>query len=202
MVVSLFPTCAYQIDDYRLDSKNEKNLIDECYNNNNENYSGNLISTNTYILNEEYMADAKNYFSEQINIFAHDILLIKPTLKFYITQSWLNINKTNTSHHKHFHRNSFISGIYYLTDGPPVTFYKKNDIMQNFDFDFKEFNQFNMESVEAEIKKGRLILFPSILEHEVKKNLNNDTRISLSFNTFFKGDLKNDNTRSTSLKIM
>jgi len=197
----IFPMPVYQIDDYFINETKQSKLVEECYKNPNKNHYGNVTSEDRYILNKDYMAEEKQYFSKQINIFAHDVLLIKPTLNFNITQSWLNINETDTSHHMHYHTNSFISGVYYLTDGPPIVFYKRNETMQNFDFDFKEMNGLNTHQVELEIKKGRLILFPSVLTHEVKRNLNNEARISLSFNTFFKGTLHSDGYRSTDLTI-
>ena len=39
------------------------------------------------------------------------------------------------------------------------------------------------------MKKGELILFPSNLQHSVPANQSDEDRISLSFNTWIKGDI-------------
>ena len=47
----------------------------------------------------------------------------------------------------------------------------------------EEFNEVSAENVEFTPKSNVLFIFPSWLEHNVKINLKDDTRISLSFNS-------------------
>ena len=54
-------------------------------------------------------------------------------------------------------------------------------------FDTETANVFNSLSYRLPVKENMLILFPSELEHEVDINIQDKTRISLSFNVFVKG---------------
>ena len=54
----------------------------------------------------------------------------------------------------------------------------------------KKYNQYNSSNWTIPVKEGKLLLFPSGLQHSVPNNLSLDTRISLAFNVLIKGDLK------------
>jgi hypothetical protein len=56
----------------------------------------------------------------------------------------------------------------------------------------KEWNTFNSESWWVEAYTGRLLIFPSELEHSVENVETEETRISLSFNTFPIGHFGDD----------
>ena len=49
---------------------------------------------------------------------------------------------------------------------------------------YKNFNNYNGESIYVPISSGELILFPSSTTHSVPTNQSNVVRYSLSFNTF------------------
>jgi hypothetical protein len=63
-----------------------------------------------------------------------------------------------------------------------IFFYK--DGWQQIKFPPEQWNPYNSESWWFEAYAGRLILFPSSLTHMVPEVKGDDTRISLSFNTF------------------
>ena len=52
----------------------------------------------------------------------------KEELDFYITQSWINITKPDEFHHEHFHTNSIISGVFYISteEDDAITFSNPN----------------------------------------------------------------------------
>ena len=56
----------------------------------------------------------------------------------------------------------------------------------------ENYNICNSSSWWLPVETGVLFLFPSYLMHSVDTVKNNDTRISLSFNTFLKGDIGSD----------
>ena len=125
----------------------------------------------------------------QVKTYAFDELKInKEHTYFYMTQSWANFNTTNTSHHKHWHANSLISGVFFV-DGfkTPIRFSSKSSLFP-LEFQYNEFNDLNSESYNIELEKGVLLLFPSMLEHEVESNLTNSQRITISFNTWAEGN--------------
>ena len=53
-------------------------------------------------------------------------------------------------------------------------------------------NGFNTDLINVEAEKNQMILFPSSIYHEAPTNVNDETRITLSFNTFVRGELGND----------
>ena len=76
--------------------------------------------------------------------------------------------------------------------------YPKNNI-ETFDIEAEEYNLYNSSDWIYPVKNNQLIIFPSYLRHKVKKNIENKTRISLSFNVFLKGEISK--VKGCSLKI-
>ena len=200
VVDNLFPTPVYISDCYKLSTENKNSLIKETIKNNVPNLNGNITSANNYILDIPYLSELKNHLLEQINNYVYEVLSIVKSVEVYITQSWININYTDTSHHPHHHPNSFISGTYYLKGDTPISFMNDNrNIFQNYNFDFAQKNFYNQNICDVKILEGRCLLFPSTLNHFVKANENKEDRVSLSFNTFIKGTISNGDTQA--LKI-
>ena len=187
-IQNLFPIPVYLSDGYKLNSKNKNILIKEVIKNQEPNQNGNIYSANTNILDIECLSDLKKYLIEQINNYIHEVLSINKSIEVYITQSWLNINRTDTSHHVHHHPNSFISGTYYLQGNTPISFTHERNLFQNFSFNFNQSNFYNTDACDVTVQEGRCLIFPSTLTHYVKPNANKEERISLSFNTFFRGE--------------
>ena len=189
MVENLFPIPIHISDGYKLNPENKDALMKETIENHELNQNGNIVSLNNNVLDIPYLSDLKKHLTEQINNYVYDVLCIPKSVDIYITQSWLNINRTNKSHHAHHHPNSLISGTYYLQGNTPITFMHDRDIFQNFSFEFTESNYLNTNLCNVTIQEGRCVLFPSVLAHYVNSNQNTEERISLSFNTFIKGTL-------------
>ena len=176
-------------DGYKLNSEIKDALINEVKKNQKPNQNGNMISLNHYVLDIPYLSDLKEHIVKQVNKYVHEVLCITKSVEVYITESWVNINHTDTSHHPHHHGNSLISGVYYLQGDTPISFISNRDIFQNFAFEFTEKNYFNSAFCDVLVKEGRCILFPSNITHSVNTNINEEERISLSFNTFIRGNL-------------
>ena len=102
------------------------------------------------------------------------------------------MTKPGGSHHRHRHTNSIISGVFYIAtvENDKIYFHDPNILIKDrLEFKIRKYNQYNSKSWFFEIDALDLILFPSWLEHNVMHNVNQTTdRISLSFNTFAKGD--------------
>ena len=73
-----------------------------------------------------------------------------------------------------------------------TTFFRQTNLLE-WDLNYTERNIFNTDLINVEVEKNQMILFPSSIYHEGSPtNVNDETRITLSFNTFIRGELGND----------
>lgn len=167
-------------------SKEEIEFIDNCLNNINKN-TGNVFSKDTYVLNN--IPTLFKQINEKLNFHFYEVLQYSKKTNIYVTQSWLNMSKKDEYHHVHFHPNSFLSGVFYLKTvvDDSITFHKNE--MEQITPDIEKNNDYNSSITNMPIKDNMLIIFPSSTIHGVSKIQSNDTRISLAFNTFLKGEL-------------
>lgn len=154
---------------------------------------GNLMSRNDRILESEELSNLKAFIDSQILVYKDQVLRMKAENEIYITQSWANKAKTNEFHQMHKHPNSILSGVLFFTgkegDGlPPIKFHRSHDLFP-LNFEYEELNEFNTGARWFEPVEGRLVIFPSVVEHDVEKNTSPIERITLSFNTFVRGSL-------------
>ena len=163
---------------------------------------GNKTSVDNYVLEHDDLQDLKSDFQHQINYFVKKIIIPKTDVELYITQSWLNYTKAGQHHHLHSHPNSVLSGVFYINAvSDKITFHRKDhDYIIEFETD--NYELFNSRSWFFEVKTNDIFLFPSTLQHNVETidDKRKDVRISLSFNTFFKGHI-GDNKKLTELKL-
>ena len=163
--------------------KQQKN---DCYPN-----AGNITTNNSYILDKSEFKNINKFLKEHCQNYLEDIICPKDkNLKLYITQSWLNYTETNQYHHKHHHPNSIVSGVLYFDtdkEKDKITFFNSEYKQIVPEVDEKKYNLFNSLNWYFPVKKGDLIMFPSSLVHQVETHQATNTRISLSFNTFYKG---------------
>jgi uncharacterized protein (TIGR02466 family) len=167
--------------------------------------TGNLTSVDNYILRHKEMLSINKLIEECVNNFYHTVFSPKEKVDIYITQSWLNYTEPGKFHHKHSHPNSFISGVLYINAiKEKDKIYFHNDSSYNrINVTPKEWNIWNSESWWLPIETGSCILFDSSFPHSVdfvESDDIRDTRISLSFNTFLKGYI-GDEQSLTGLRI-
>ena len=145
--------------------------------------NGNFKSDDTYLLKHNELALIKNFIYESLNKFTKNIYQTKQRL--VVTQCWTNKNPPNSKHHEHVHPNSIISGVFYFRQSktlPPIQFSKS--IQECIKLNPEKYNQLNSETFLLPMVDGELVLFPSSLRHSVPFNKGNETRYSMSFNTF------------------
>jgi uncharacterized protein (TIGR02466 family) len=153
--------------------------------------TGNMMSKNDEIMDSEELSDLKLFIDEQLLIYKKKLLQMKDENEIYITQSWVNKSSSNQFHHKHKHPNSVISGVMYFDENndeslPPIRFHRTL-AMFPLEFEFDNLNESNADCRSFETVQGSLILFPSLLEHDVEKNRSDRARTSISFNTYVRG---------------
>jgi uncharacterized protein (TIGR02466 family) len=154
---------------------------------------GNITSNNNYILNEKPFTNIKKELDLRVQDYFDKVISPANNITPYITQSWLNYTEKNQYHHKHFHHNSFVSGVFYINSNDKfdkIKFF--NDTYRTILPDVKNWNIWNSESWWFSVKTGDVILFPSSLTHMVETKQGDNTRISLAFNVFIKGIVGNN----------
>ncbi len=194
-LMQLFPTpvliCPYPVD-YTKELEWIRNA--ECRKENQGGDAGgqkihyNRQSEDTFVLDRPELANIRAFIEAKLHEFVTKIYA--STDKLVITQSWLNKSKKGESHHEHVHPNSMISGVWYPQiheQMPPIQFRSRNQ--RDVSLQTEKYNTFNSATFMLPMKRGELILFPSNLTHSVPTNVGEEERISLSFNTWPKGNM-------------
>ena len=187
---NLFPTAVTYFDFGSKLTDLELQFITEQETRNND---GNTTSINNNLFESAELAEVARFCEESLQQYFKEVYAPKHDVIPYITQSWANYTKKGQWHHKHEHPNSFISGVFYVQaqkDIDKIYFYKNG--YQQIKVPTESFNLYNSESWWLGVETGQLILFPSHLTHMVQTVQTDETRISISFNTFLKGYIGND----------
>ena len=191
---SLFATPIYQNNIDRQFTKQELQFVDNQKNKCSKN-SGNINTKDNYILNRKEFKNIKKFLDQCCKDYLEKIISPKNNIELYITQSWLNYTEENQHHHIHAHPNSVVSGVLYFDCD------KENDKIkfsnpvgyQQIKPETKDFNIWNSETWWFPLETGQLVMFPSSTTHQVETKQGTNTRISLAFNTFYKGTIGSNN---------
>jgi uncharacterized protein (TIGR02466 family) len=162
---------------------------------------GNTTSVDSNVLDKPELHSLTEFLNGALQEYFNAVYSPKTDADLRITQSWVNYTKSGQYHHKHAHPNSLISGVFYIQaakETDKIHFFK--DGFQQLRITPKDFNLYNSESWWLAAATGTLYLFPSTLHHMVEQVKGEDTRISLSFNTFPKGII-GDEIGLTGLKL-
>jgi uncharacterized protein (TIGR02466 family) len=199
-IYSLFPVPVYITKLTRKFTNKEYNFIQKSklnvYNN-----AGNTTSNDSYILNTKPFVNLKKELNNIVKDYFDKVIMSSNNIEPYITQSWLNYTEQTQHHHIHDHPNSLVSGVLYINadkDKDNIKFWNKKD--QNIKLECKEYNSYNSSSWWIPIETLDIILFPSTLIHSVDIKKGTNTRISLAFNVFVKGNI-GSKTDLTELKL-
>lgn len=152
---------------------------------------GNTMSRDDRVLDASPLARLRTFVDQQISVFVHDLWRIRRGLEVHVTQSWVNRTGPGQFHARHRHPNSIVSGVLFLDDDPeeqlpPIAFHRPGEPFP-LQLDYAELNELNASARTFEMARGRMILFPSLLEHDVGPNETDRIRSTLSFNTFVRG---------------
>jgi len=188
---NVFPTPVYITEIDRGFTKQELNFVKEqkkhCVKN-----AGNINTKDTYILNRKEFKNIKKLLHKHCENYLKTIICPKENIELYITQSWLNYTETDQYHHKHAHPNSIISGVLYFDsdiENDKIIFSKSGYQQMKPITDDTKFNLWNSDTWFFSVKTGMLVMFPSSTIHQVNTKKGKNTRISLAFNTFYKGTI-------------
>ena len=190
IINNLFQIHIYMTHIDREFTKKELNFVKDQKNHCTKN-QGNIYTIDNYILNRPEFKKIKKFIEDCCQDYLEKIICPKNDIKLYVTQSWLNYTEEKQYHHKHEHPNSVVSGVLWLNSD------KKNDNIKFFNgkgykqispvIDDTKFNIWNSSTWFFPVETGQLALFPSSTTHQVETKKGNNTRVSLAFNTFYKG---------------
>tara|TARA_R110001592_G_scaffold108517_3_gene303087 strand:+ start:812 stop:1435 length:624 start_codon:yes stop_codon:yes gene_type:complete len=192
IIHSIFPIPIYTTKIDRGFTKQELQFVKKqkkhCSNN-----LGNINTKDNYILNRKEFKNIKKFLDKHCKKYLDTIICPKNNLELYITQSWLNYTEANQYHHKHEHPNSVVSGVFYFdsdvkNDKILFSHSKSYEQIKPEIYDTK-FNLWNSSSWFFPVETGNLFMFPSSTTHQVETKKGTNTRISLAFNTFYKGSV-------------
>ena len=195
VIQNLFSTPIYMTNIDRSFTKQELQFVEKqkkhCVKN-----EGNINTKDNYILNRKEFKNIKKFLDKACKDYLERIICPKNNIELYITQSWLNYTEENQYHHRHEHPNSIVSGVLYLDSD------KANDMIKFFshikyqqikpEIDDEKYNIWNSSSWWFPVETGQLVMFPSSTTHQVDNKKGDNTRVSLAFNTFYKGTIGSD----------
>ena len=196
VIHSVFPIPIYTTSMERGLTKQELQFVNEqkkhCFKN-----EGNINSKDSYILNRKEFKNIKKFLDKHCKDYLDTVICPKNKVELYITQSWLNYTEANQFHHKHEHPNSVVSGVFYFNSdikNDKILFSDSKGYQQiKPETDNTKFNLWNSGSWFFPVETGNLFMFPSSTTHQVETKKGNNTRISLAFNTFYKGNVGSNN---------
>lgn len=121
----------------------------------------------------------------------HKNLKLKKEYTQILDNFWINVNPIGGSNKPHSHPGSVFSGVLYLQT--PLGCGNLNFVHPNKSHSY-HFNQDTIEELGSRTQLGfihmpvvgKLVMFPSSIEHYVDGNSSNIDRISIAFNTKFK----------------
>jgi uncharacterized protein (TIGR02466 family) len=153
----------------------------------------NQSSVSKKVLTSPQMRDIRSVIEEHLAQYMRTVFNTTNQVQLQITQSWLTLAGKGQSHHVHTHPNSVVSGVLYINlaqqDG--ISFYRNEDNIW-YELIRQQDNYFNASQYFVQSSVGDLLLFPSNVRHGVRAVTSDIERVSLSFNTFFSGQLGRD----------
>jgi len=141
-----------------------------------------VFTTENNILEHSSFALVKSVITSEVTNFAQLIGVNMQNVN--LDRSWFNIQKRGSTIMQHNHKLSVISGAFYIyadKDAAPITFANPLMAHKMHEPTIEGSTDYNVEFINITAETGKLVLFPSWLEHYVGYN-NSDMRVTLSFN--------------------
>jgi uncharacterized protein (TIGR02466 family) len=106
-----------------------------------------------------------------------------------VSSMWGNMipPQSGGRHQIHRHVMSYVSGIYYLTEGAPTVFSDPVYARSLTSFEIPALN--NQDSLTIEPKPGTMVVFPSYVQHFTEPHYGDGNRLSIAWNSFPQGSI-------------
>lgn len=151
---------------------------------------GNFSSRSKNVLDAAPMQAIRDILQANLDNYFRIVFDTANDATLKINQSWLTLSRRGESHHPHTHPNSIASGVLYINlakeDG--INFFRNDEYLW-YELIRKNDNYYNASSYLINTQIGDIIIFPSNIKHGVREVKDDVERISLSFNSFFSGEL-------------
>lgn len=186
---NLFPTAIGSSVRYL--TNNEKQFFEELKQTDRIQNAGNTYTRNIHVLDDAKLKDLKTDLTDIVNNYFQKVVQPRAGIEVYITISWVNYTEKGQWHHEHSHPNSILSGVYYIDadETDKISFTNTNYLPFTLDIQATNYNEWNSKSWWLSTPPNNVFIFPSSLVHRVEPTTNENTRVSLAFNTFVKGYL-------------
>ena len=141
------------------------------------------ISTNSYIFDTK-LKKIKEFCEQHIETYVEKIINPKEKLNFYITQSWLTYVKPGEGYKRHFHSNSIISGVFYISVGEndKIRFYDAMTLQkEKSKFENLEYNLWNSASWSFKINSVNSFRLPKVPFTKVLNDIEILSVVAFSF---------------------
>ena len=129
-------------------------------------------------------------------ILYHIREILRFDIGFHIFSSWATKTGPEGYALSHCHSNSWLSGCYYMQSHPSFEILFKSPLSPAWHMPFlkgpTDLNIYSSFSWSIPTLPGRLIIFPSLLQHEILTNYSKINRYSIAFNLIPKGALGNN----------
>ena len=188
-VVNIFPSSIHSLGINNFDDYKDQ-LIQETYQERDEDPIGRKISNRGgWQSNQINIQECKSKTLKKIIIDSLSGFIPISENVSMVIEGWKNINAPGDFNVKHDHPRSNLSGVLWikttknsgnLVFTSPQLFNKFQELYNytdEFKYDTKSYMTYYFPPTE-----GRILLFPSSLEHEVEENKSDEDRISYSFN--------------------
>ena len=188
-VVNIFPSSIHSLGINNFDDYKDQ-LIQETYQERDEDPIGRKISNRGgWQSNQINIQECKSKTLKKIIIDSLSGFTPISENVSMVIEGWKNINAPGDFNVKHDHPRSNLSGVLWIKTAKnsgnlvftsPQLFNKFQELYNytdEFKYDTKSYMTYYFPPTE-----GRILLFPSSLEHEVEENKSDEDRISYSFN--------------------
>ena len=161
----------------------------------------NFSSQNKQVLADPAMLSINARIQQSLDHYLQTVFATSNRVSLKVTQSWLTLTRKGESHHSHVHPNSVVSGVLYVNVGEQdgINFYRNQDSIW-YELLRQQDTYHNAYRYFIPVSVGDIVLFPSDQSHGVRELVEDVQRVSLSFNTFFDGELGREEF-ANSLKV-
>lgn len=157
--------------------------------------TGHQATKNERLLQDDYFKEVKEEVKEATFRYAKDTHGHKID-NVGITGSWANITENQGEIEAHTHSNSYISGVFYLTNGSTINFYNPKPTIELFmvrpGVEFNPENRYTWSTNTITPEPNLMLIFPSMMPHSVTPSL--ERRCSIAYNTMPTGTFGDETT--------
>tara|TARA_Y100000385_G_C12765113_1_gene496794 strand:- start:51 stop:653 length:603 start_codon:yes stop_codon:yes gene_type:complete len=192
MIINKFFPTIIGADVNTLHSNIQDEVVNRCYDikKNVESGGENWLSNDTYntigkhdVFADNKFSDINDFVVKRVKNYCELLHIKKDFLDYKPIDSWFNIYKKGDYQEYHYHGNSVLSVVYFLKVGKnPAKIYFKNPYIDMMSVKYDSYTSDTFETINYKPQPGLILIFRSHLEHSVKKQINDEDRISIAYN--------------------